>query len=152
MNHKKLNLTPSFVKVPERLKSIKQMLNPDVLTFCAQNPSNGYPVIDPHHHLHIVSESGMTDKVEADINKADKERILKTVQHIFAVLPDDEYAVLHESAKKSKTPTITRVFTKKITKDYLASFDPGTLLGLLEKPMVNPNNGIEVAHFVPMSM
>lgn len=152
MKKKKLNEISSFVKVPERLKSVKEMLNPDVLTFCAQNPRNGYPVGDPCHHFHIVSESGMTDTVVADIYKADKKRIYKSVEHIFAVLPDKEYAVLHKAAKKKKTPVITCVFTIDVAKHELASLDPGTLLGLLDEPLVNPRNGIEVVHFIPKSM
>lgn len=152
MKKKQVSEIPSFVKVPERLKSVKEMLNPDVLTFCAQNPRNGYPVGDPCHHFHIVSESGMTNKVIADIYTVDKKRIYKGVEHMFAVLPDYEYAVLHKAAKKCKTPIITRVFTMDIAQHELASLDPGTLLSLLDEPLVNPHNGIEVVHFVPKSM
>lgn len=152
MKATKFNQIPSFVKVPERLKSIKEMLNPEVLIFCAQNPRNGYPVGDPCLHFHIISESGMTDKLVADIYKADKKRIYKGVEHMFAVLPDDEYTTLHKEAKKSKTPIITRVFTIEIAKHELASLNSETLLRLLDEPLINPHNGTEDVRFIPKSM
>lgn len=152
METKKRNQIPSFIKVPEHLETVKEMLSPDVLTFCAQNPRNGYPVGDPCHHFHIVSESGLTDKVTTDIYKADKKRIYKGVEHMFAILPDDEYAVLHKAAKKSESPTITRVFTMEIAKHELDSLDPGTILELLVEPLLNPYNGTEVIHFIPKSI
>lgn len=146
------DLIPSFIKVPEHLEPVKAMLKPEVLTFCAQNPRNGYPVHTPVNHFHIVSESGLTEEVLADIYAADKKRIYSGVEHMFAVLPDDEYDKLHRQAVKRKTPIITSVFIMDTSAKELASLDSSTLLETLLEPFVNPNNGIEVMHFVPRSI
>lgn len=141
----------SIVRVPERLETVKEMLSPKVLTFCAQNPRNGYPISDPCCHFHLASESCLTDKMLADIYGADKKRIGNVVEHMFAILPDDEYAVLHDAAIKQETPVITKVFILIRTKKEVNSLDPETLRDYLTGPIINLENGIEIAHFVRKS-
>lgn len=145
------NLDQRIIPIPETMKNVKKMLKADVLTYCALNPRNGYPIEDPKTYFHLVSVSKLTDRLMRDILKEDKNRLYGEATHLLAVISDKEYAVVHNKAKNQKTiPVISKFFYLDMTTEEVEFFSKDFMDNVLGHSIEAPN-GQEEVHFIRVS-
>lgn len=93
-------------------------LSQDIITFCGKDPRIGFPN-SMNEYIHIISAANLAKDILDDITSNDEGRLHECNEHLFVVLSPMDYALVHETAMKSKPQVISQTFTGSLKKKKL---------------------------------